>query len=419
MTEVPDASGPDDANVPSRDAASSDEAAPDAVSAVSQRPADVAPGGDEAAGATEPAEDPWLRAVHGIEYPDFDIGYAAQQRQAQLTKPAGSLGRLEELSVWVATVQGQCPPHDFERPRVVVFAGDHGIASAGVSAYPPEVTAQMVANFVAGGAAVNVLARSVGASVRVVDMAVDAETDPSVSEFKVRRGSGRIDIEDALTIDEANRAIAAGMTIADQEIDAGADLLIAGDMGIGNTTPAAVLIALLTDVEPVKVIGRGTGIDDSAWIRKCAAVRDARRRGFDSTNDPAELLAKVGGADFAAITGFLVQAAYRRTPVLLDGVVVTAAAMVAHRANTRVVRWMTAGHLSVEPAHHYALERLGLKPLLELDMRLGEGSGALVALPLLRAAVSTLAEMATFSEASVSERDSGPAISQFNIDDIA
>jgi nicotinate-nucleotide--dimethylbenzimidazole phosphoribosyltransferase len=350
----------------------------------------------------QPPLAPLTAAIAGVDYPDADAAHAAKLRQDELTKPAGALGRLEALSIWAASVQGQCPPHDFERARVVIFAGDHGIAAAGVSAYPSEVTAQMVANFAAGGAAVNVLADVAGASVRVADLSVDADTDPAIAEHKICRSSGRIDIEDALTLEQATRALDAGIALANAEIDAGADLLIAGDMGIGNTTPAAVLIAVLTDTEPIKVIGRGTGIDDAGWIRKCAAVRDARRRAWPHRDDLTELLAVAGGADIAAMTGFLLQAAYRKTPVLLDGVVVAAAALVAQRGNARVTRWFQAGHLSVEPAHEIALNRLGLEPILELGMRLGEGSGALVALPVLRAAIRTLAEMATFTEASVS-----------------
>ncbi|HEX8767015.1 MAG TPA: nicotinate-nucleotide--dimethylbenzimidazole phosphoribosyltransferase, partial [Jatrophihabitans sp.] len=227
---------------------------------------------------TEPEATTGLRAaLAGIDYPDDDAAQAARLRQDELTKPAGALGVLEELSIWASGVQGQCPPHAFERTRAVVFAGDHGITAAGVSAYPAEVTGQMVANIAAGGAAVNVLARAAGAGVRVLDLAVAVDTDPAASKFKIRRSSGRIDQEDALSLDEAERALAAGVAIADEEIDSGAQLLIAGDLGIGNTTPASVLVSVLTGVEPIKVVGRGTGIDDAGWIRKCAAIRDARR----------------------------------------------------------------------------------------------------------------------------------------------
>jgi nicotinate-nucleotide--dimethylbenzimidazole phosphoribosyltransferase len=337
-----------------------------------------------------------------VETPDVAVRRAALDRQAQLTKPVHSLGRLEELGVWVAACQGVCPPKPFARPRVVVFAGDHGVAEAGVSAYPREVTAQMVANLQAGGAAVNVLAAAVGAGVRVADLSVDADTGEAVSGLKVRRGSGAIDHEDALTQDEVVAAIAAGRKLADEEVDAGADLLIAGDLGIGNTTPAAVLIATLTGAEPVAVVGRGSGIDDNTWMRKAAVIRDALWRARKAVGDPVALLRTAGGADLAAMAGFLAQAAVRRTPVVLDGVVSGAAAVVAERMAAGAKQWWVAGHLSPEPAHLLALSALGLIPLVELDLRLGEGTGALAALPLVLAAPRLLAEMATFAEAGVS-----------------
>ncbi|WP_431963406.1 nicotinate-nucleotide--dimethylbenzimidazole phosphoribosyltransferase [Nocardia sp. bgisy134] len=346
--------------------------------------------------------------THGfgpVAPPDPRIRAAAEQRQTQLTKPAGALGRLETLGNWVAACQGVCPPKQFERARVVVFAGDHGVARYGVSAYPSEVTAQMVANFLGGGAAVNALAAVAGASVRVADISVDAETDPVVSKHKVRRSSGSIDREDALSEDEVQAALAAGRAIADEEIDGGADLLVAGDMGIGNTTPATVLIATLTDTEPVVAVGRGTGVDDAGWSRKVAAIRDAMRRARPVVKDPVDLLRVAAGADIAAMTGFLAQAATRRTPVILDGVVVTAAALVAEDLAAGASAWWLAGHRSTEPSHNLALKQLRLEPLVDMGMRLGEGSGALTALPILRAAVAALAEMATFGEAGVSTAD--------------
>ncbi|HEY5854773.1 MAG TPA: nicotinate-nucleotide--dimethylbenzimidazole phosphoribosyltransferase [Aldersonia sp.] len=337
-----------------------------------------------------------------VDPPSNAARVAAQARQLQLTKPAGSLGRLERLGCWIAACQGTCPPRPLQRPRVVLFAGDHGVARHGVSAYPSEVTAQMVANFLAGGAAVNALARVAGAGVRVIDVAVDADTDPRAAGHKVRRSSGSIDREDALSHDEVVAAIAAGRAIADEEVDSGADLLIAGDMGIGNTTPSTVLIATVTDTEPVVAVGRGTGIDDAGWIRKTAAIRDAMRRARPVRDDPVALLRVASGADIAATAGFLAQAALRRTPVILDGVVVTAAAVIADRLAPGARAWWRAGHRSTEPAHDLALERLDLDPLLDLGMRLGEGSGALAALPLVQGAVATLAEMATFADAGVS-----------------
>lgn len=339
-----------------------------------------------------------------VEAPDEEAAEKARARQKTLTKPAGSLGRLEELSIWVAACQGACPPNQFTRARVVVFAGDHGVTAAGVSAFPAEVTAQMVANFDAGGAAINVLAEGAGATVRVADIAVDTDEPHSaaIGAHRVRRGSGNIAVEDALTEDEVRAAVDAGRRIADEEVDAGADLLIAGDMGIGNTTPATALIAALTGSEPVVVVGRGTGIDDAGWSRKVAAVRDALYRARGLTVDPLGLLRVCGGADLAAMAGFCAQAAVRRTPVLLDGVVVTAAALVADLLAPGARQWWRAGHRSTEPAHTLALERLELEPILDLSMRLGEGTGAAVALSVVRAAVATLRSMATFDEASVS-----------------
>jgi nicotinate-nucleotide--dimethylbenzimidazole phosphoribosyltransferase len=340
--------------------------------------------------------------------PDSDAAAAAKRRQDILTKPTGALGRLEDLSVWVSACQGLCPPKQFERARVVVFAGDHGVAHTGVSAYPPEVTAQMVANIDAGGAAINVLAGVADASVRVVDIAVDCErplTD-AIGAHKVRRSSGNIALEDALSAEEVLAALDAGRRLADDEVDAGADLLIAGDMGIGNTTAATALIATLTDTEPVAVVGRGTGIDDAAWTRKTAAVRDAMFRARQFRPDPVGLLRTCGGADLAAMAGFCAQAALRRTPLLLDGVVVTAAALVADRLAPGARAWWQAGHRSTEPAHTLALAHLDLVPIIDLGLRLGEGTGAAVALPVLRAAVATLASMATFEGAGVSERAS-------------
>ncbi|NNH72290.1 nicotinate-nucleotide--dimethylbenzimidazole phosphoribosyltransferase [Nocardia uniformis] len=338
--------------------------------------------------------------------PDAAVRAAAEARQAELTKPLGALGRLERLGNWVAACQGVCPPKQFERARVVVFAGDHGVARHGVSAYPSEVTAQMVANFLHGGAAVNALARLADATVRVVDVAVEGDTSAEISNFKVRRSSGSIDREDALTDDETRTALSAGSALADEEIDSGADLLIVGDMGIGNTTPATVLIAAITDTEPVIAVGRGTGIDDAGWMRKTAAVRDAMWRARPVVKDSHALLRVAGGADFAAMAGFLARAAARRTPVILDGVVVSAAALIAEQLAPGASAWWVAGHRSSEPSHTIALDRLHLEPLLDMNMRLGEGSGALTALPVLRAAVATLTDMATFAEAGVSTADS-------------
>ena len=328
-----------------------------------------------------------------IAPPDARAGAAARRRQDLLTKPPGALGRLEELSVWVSACQGLCPPREFSRARVVVFAGDHGVAQAGVSAYPPEVTAQMVATIESGRAAINVLAEAAGATVRIVDMAVG-------------RPSANIAERDALSHDDALAAVQTGRQAADDEVDGGADLLIAGDLGIGNTTAATALVAAVTGAEPVAVVGRGTGIDDAGWARKTAAVRDALYRTRRLEGDPVALLATCGGADLAAMAGFCAQAAVRRTPVLLDGLVVTAAALIADRLAPGAKAWWQAGHRSTEPAHTLALSHLGLNPIVDLGMRLGEGTGAAVALPIVRSAVAILGSMATFEDAGVS----GPAV---------
>lgn len=356
-------------------------------------------------------------ATSDVPDPDQSSRTATAEHLDSLTKPSGSLGRLEQLATWAGGVQAQSPPQPFQHPRLVIFAGDHGVASAArTSAFPSEVTAQMVANFLHGGAAANVLADRAGATVRVIDVAVDSDYEglsvpESVWRNRIRRGSGSFDREDALTAAEAQTALALGAAIADEEIDSGADLLIAGDMGIGNTTPAAALIAALTGSDPVSVCGRGTGIDDATWMRKVAAIRDGLWRARDWRPDPTLLLQKVGGADLGAISGFIAQAARRGTPVLLDGVIVGASALLAERMYPGAKRWWWAAHQSAEPAHAICLDYLDLEPLLHFSMRLGEGSGALLALPLLQGAVATAADMATFSEAGVSGRSESSDIS--------
>ncbi|MCF8570827.1 nicotinate-nucleotide--dimethylbenzimidazole phosphoribosyltransferase [Gordonia sp. HY002] len=341
-----------------------------------------------------------------IDPPDQETVAQAEARQLTLTKPPGSLGLLEDLGTWVSACQSACPPRRIAAPAVAVFAGDHGVARDGVSAFPPAVTAQMIASIAAGGAAVNVLARRVGATVHAFDIAADVDLPDGhavVTDYKVRRSSGDLRRGEALTIAEARRAVAAGRAIADGLVDSGADLLIAGDMGIGNTTPAAVLIGTIADKEPVVVVGRGTGIDDETWIRKTAAIRDGMRFGRRYRNEPLALLAAVGGADLAAMAGFYAQAAVRRTPVILDGVVTTAAALVAEQMAPGASSWWRAGHQSTEPAHTFALKSLGLEPIVDLSMRLGEGTGALTALSVVMSAVDILIDMATFDEAGVSD----------------
>ncbi|MDV6300267.1 nicotinate-nucleotide--dimethylbenzimidazole phosphoribosyltransferase [Dietzia maris] len=377
--------------------------APEAEAAAAPRDLDTVPHDFPGLGDVSYYDDPV--AFPPVHPPSHSVAEEARARHLTLTKPATSLGRLEELSVWVSSCQEACPPRPLDRARVVVFAGDHGVAEHGVSAFPREVTLQMADNIVGGGAAVSVLARMAGATVRVADMAMSAERPGGLDDHKIRRSSGSIDREDALTTDEVRAAIAAGRRIADEEVDSGADLLIAGDLGIGNTTPATVLTCLVTGREPVELVGRGTGIDDEGWMRKTAAIRDAMFRASGDLRDPVAMLRKVSGADLAAMAGFLAQAAVRRTPCLLDGSVVTSAALMAEALAPGARQWWTAGHRSAEPAHTAALTYLSLEPILEHSMRLGEGSGAVAALPVVHNAVAILTQMATFADAGVTGKD--------------
>lgn len=331
--------------------------------------------------------------------PDPHARAAALARSAAQAKPLGALGRLEHLAAWLAACQGTCPPEPLHDVRVVVFAGDHGVAAHGVSAYPASVTPLMVREIVAGRAGVNALAASVGVRVRVVDIAVDDDLDglpEAVSGGKLRRGSGAIHLTEAITRSEAERALAHGAELARAEIADGAQLLIAGDLGIGNTTPAAALIAALTGSPAAAVTGRGTGIDAETLAHKRALIGRAVARCAGA--DPLGQLAGLGSADLAAAAGFMIGAAEAGTPVLLDGVIALAEALVAERLAPGAVAWMAAGHRSPEPAASIALEALGLEPLLDLGLRLGEGTGAVLAVPLLRAAIAGLRDIAPLAD---------------------
>lgn len=325
---------------------------------------------------------------------------AAQERLDGLVKPLGALGRLEEIAAWLCAAHGQVPPRPIDDVRVVVFAGDHGVTRSSVSAYPREVTAAMVQVFLSGKSGVSVLAGQVGARVRVLDIAVDADLDvpAEVVAHKIRRGSGSIDAEDALAPGEAQRAFDAGRAIADAEIHAGADLLIPGDMGIGNTTVAAALVAASLGVAVDDVVGTGTGVDESGRAHKVTVVEAALARAGDRVGDPFDLLTALGSACAAATAGFLVQAAVRGVPVLLDGVFSCAAALVAADIAPGAADWWLAGHRSTEPSQAFALKALGLDPILDFGLRLGEGSGAVQAVPTLRAARAIIADMGLLAD---------------------
>ncbi|MFI2262098.1 nicotinate-nucleotide--dimethylbenzimidazole phosphoribosyltransferase [Streptomyces tubercidicus] len=335
--------------------------------------------------------------AHLIERPDGGVRRDAEERRARLAVPPGALGRLDELGEWLAAAQQQVPVRPVERPRVLLFAGDHGVAELGVSARPAGGTKDLVRAVLDGASPAAVLARNTGTPLRVVDLAVDCDPEElpeEVTRHRVRRGSGRIDSEDALTAEEAEAAFRAGMAVADEEADAGTDLVVLGDLSVGGTTVASTLIAALCGTDASVVTGRGgAGIDDLAWMRKCAAIRDALRRARPVLGDQLELLATVGGADLTAITGFLLQSAVRRTPVILDGVVSAACALVAQRVAFRSPDWWLAGQASGEPAQAKALDRIALNPLLDHGVTAGEGTGALLALPLVQAAAALAAEL--------------------------
>jgi nicotinate-nucleotide--dimethylbenzimidazole phosphoribosyltransferase len=293
-----------------------------------------------------------------------------------------------------------------EPATVAVFAGDHGVHAQGVSPWPQEVTAQMVANFVAGGAVVNAFARQAGADVLVVDVGVGIPLygGATLLDANVRRGTRDMTVEPALTRDEVRAAIEVGIGVAGALADAGARALLTGDMGIANTTPAAALIAVFTGAGPAAVTGRGTGIDDETYARKVGVITAALDRHAPDPADPIGVLAAVGGLEHAALTGFLLGAAARRVPVILDGVIAVSAALAAVALAPDAVVAMIAGHRSAEPGATVALDRLGLVPLIDLGMRLGEGSGAVLALPVVASAVRVLHEVATFDAAGVSEK---------------
>ncbi len=335
---------------------------------------------------------------------------AARDHLDRLTKPPGSLGRLEELAVDLAGITGQ-PSPSMARRAIVLAAGDHGVAGRGVSAYPSDVTAQMLANFVRGGAAINVLAAAAGASLTVVDVGVAGPiaTDPPGHErggrlihARIRAGTADMTEGPAMTRVEALRAVVVGLEVVADLRASGIDVVGIGDMGIGNTTAASAITAVMTGAAPAAVTGRGTGIDDVTHRRKIAAIERAIARNEPHRADPIDVLAAVGGLEIGALVGVILGAVAGRVPVVLDGFITGAAALLAARLAPQVAERVIAAHRSVEPGHAIVLERLGLRPLLDLDLRLGEGTGAALALQLVDAAVRVRDGMATFASAAVS-----------------
>jgi nicotinate-nucleotide--dimethylbenzimidazole phosphoribosyltransferase len=337
-----------------------------------------------------------------IEPLDVAAMQAARDRQEALTKPPGSLGRLEEISIRVAGITGQNLPR-IRNKVILVMAGDHGVVAEGVSAYPQAVTAQMVLNFLSGGAAINALARHTGARVVVADMGVAADLapHPDLIVKKIALGTANMALGPAMTRIQAARAVEAGAEIVTGEIERGLDLLAPGDMGIGNTTASAAIAAALIGCAPGELVGRGTGVDDLGLQRKLRAVERALEVNSPNPTDALDVLSKVGGFEIGGITGAILAAAAHRRPVVVDGFISTAAAMLAVTLQPRVREYLFAGHCSQELGHRRMMDWLGLEPILDLHMRLGEGTGAALASSLIEAACKLLVEMATFSEAGV------------------
>lgn len=339
-------------------------------------------------------------------FPPSDIARDhATKRLGALATPPGALGRLGELGVWVASCQGRVPPEPIENVRLVIFAGDHGVAGHGVSAFGPEITTAMVHTFLAGRAGVTALAQTHGVAVRVLDLGVDndfaeldLQTRTRIGEHKVRRCSGAIHLEDALTDQETVQALAAGAAVAREEIAAGAQVLLSGDMGIGNTTPAAALVAAGLGLPAAEVTGQGTGVTGDTLDRKIDLIDAALARAGARTDDPVQTLTALGSADLAATTGYLLAAAQDGVPVVLDGLMSVACALTADRIEPGAAAWYAAGHRSTEPGQSLALTKMGLAPLLDLDLRLGEGSGAVAAVPLVRSAGALLRDVALLSD---------------------
>jgi nicotinate-nucleotide--dimethylbenzimidazole phosphoribosyltransferase len=327
----------------------------------------------------------------------------ARLRQNELTKPTGSLGRLEELAIQFAGMTGSALPPRLRQKAVIVMAADHGVAAESVSAYPQAVTAQMVRNFLRGGAGINILARAAGARVVVVDMGVacDLPPHPELRIGRVAPGTLNFLHEPAMSRTQAMLAITIGASVLERELAHGLDLVATGDMGIGNTTAASAMVAALTGCPPAEVVGRGTGIDDAAYARKVQIIETALDLHRPDALDPLDVLAKVGGFEIGGLVGVIIAAAGHRIPIVLDGFISGAAALLATALTPACRPYLIAAHRSVEIGHRVVLDRLALRPLLDLDLRLGEGTGAALAIPIIDAALSVHREMATFAEANV------------------
>ena len=333
---------------------------------------------------------------------DVKAAAAAQVHMDSLTKPPGSLGKLERVAMKLAGMTGQVTT-SFPKSAVVVMAADHGVCAEGISAFPAEVTPQMVRNFLAGGAAVNVLARQAGAEVMCVDIGVDADIEhPDLIAKKIRYGTGNIAVGPAMSREEAEAAILVGVEIVKQAVARGVGCFVTGEMGIGNTTASAALMSAFTGIPARETVGRGTGISEERWRHKVGVVERALACNRPDPADSIGTLAQLGGLEIAGLTGVILGAAANRCPVVIDGFISSVAALTAQRIAPESAGYMIASHVSQEQGHAQLLSHLGLEPMLHLEMRLGEGTGGVLALHLLDAACRIMAEMATFESAGVS-----------------
>lgn len=345
------------------------------------------------------------QAINSIKPLDERAMAEARMRQDNLTKPQGSMGQLEFLSIQVAGIKGDARPRIIHKV-IFTLAGDHGVTRKGVSAYPSEVTPQMVYNFLHGGAAINVLARQVGARVIVADLGVASvlERHPQLKDKKVALGTDNMAEGPAMSREEAIRSIEAGMELVEEELTKGMDILGTGDMGIGNTTPSSAITSALTGVDVAAVTGKGAGLDEEGWKRKVKVIQKALALNQPDPKDAIDVLSKVGGFEIGGIVGLILAGARYRIPVVIDGFISGAAALVATSLSPQVRPYLISSHQSAEPGHKRILEHLGLIPLLNLNMRLGEGTGAALGIFLIEASLKILNEMATFAEAGVSEK---------------
>ncbi|MEZ4529361.1 MAG: nicotinate-nucleotide--dimethylbenzimidazole phosphoribosyltransferase [Desulfobacterales bacterium] len=345
------------------------------------------------------------KTIQSIKEPNAEVYAAAKERLRNQARPAGSLGILEDVGARIAGIHGKIDVH-LEKKVVITCAGDHGICAEGVSLFPSEVTRQMVYNFVNGGASISVLARHAGAQVKVADLGVDWEFEPDLPIFhkKVRRGTANFAKKPAMTREEAIKSVEAGIEIVEELLaDGPVHLLGTGDMGIGNTTPSAAIIAVYSRIPVPRLTGRGTGIDDRALQNKIRVIEKSLELHRPNPDDPLDVLSKVGGLEIGGLAGLVLGAAVNRIPVVCDGLIATAGALIACKLAPLAKKYLFASHNSVEIGHAFMLKHLGLKPLLELEFRLGEGTGAALAMELIDASTRILAEIKTFAEVGIQD----------------